>query len=119
MGNPHAVVEVADSAAAVAALGSALSTRAEFPQGCNAGFVEFEDRGHVALRVWERGAGATLACGTGACAAVAVLHRRGRVEDVVAVTLPGGTLEITWRGPGHDLWMTGPATFVYEGDIDE
>jgi len=119
LGNPHAVVEVGDAASALDALGRALSTRAEFPQGCNAGFVEVKSRDLVVLRVWERGAGATLACGTGACAAVAVLHRRGRVDDAVAVSLPGGTLEINWRGSGHDLWMTGPAAFVYEGEIDE
>lgn len=120
MGNPHAVIEVADVAAApLATLGKDLSTNALFPQGCNVGFVQRVDRSHVMLRVWERGAGATLACGTGACAAVAVLHRRGAVDDEVAVALPGGTLVISWAGAGHTLWMTGPAAFVYEGDIDE
>ncbi|MEP6939289.1 MAG: diaminopimelate epimerase [Rudaea sp.] len=119
MGNPHAVVEVADVDAAIGSLGRVLSSRAEFQAGCNAGFVAVWDRAHLMLRVWERGAGATLACGTGACAAVAVLHRRGRLDDTVAVALPGGTLEIHWQGAGHDLWMTGPAAFVYEGEIDE
>ncbi len=120
MGNPHAVIEVADvTAAPLATLGKTLSTSRQFPRGCNVGFVEVVDRAHVNLRVWERGAGATLACGTGACAAVAVLHRRGTVDDEVAVALPGGTLEISWAGTGHNLWMTGPAAFVYEGDIDE
>ena len=68
------------------------------------------------LRVWERGAGATLACGTGACAAVAVLRRRGKVDADVAVDLPGGTLQIGWPGEGRELSMTGPAEFVFEGD---
>ncbi len=120
MGNPHAVIEVDDVAAApLTTLGRSLSADPAFPEGCNVGFVQVIDRAHVMLRVWERGAGATLACGTGACAAVAVLRARGAVEDEVAVTLPGGTLGISWAGAGHALWMTGPAAFVYEGDIDE
>jgi diaminopimelate epimerase len=117
MGNPHAVIEVADAQSApLASLGAALSKNAHFPQGCNVGFVQILDRAHVKLRVWERGAGATLACGTGACAAVAVLRRRGKVDAEVAVQLPGGTLTIRWDGPPHPLWMAGPAEFVYEGD---
>lgn len=120
MGNPHAVVEVADAAAApLATLGAALSTNAHFPQSCNVGVVQLVDRAHVRLRVRERGVGETLACGTGACAAVAVLRRRARVDATVAVDLPGGRLEIRWDGPGHTLWMTGPAAFVYEGDWNE
>ena len=117
MGNPHAVVVVDDpEAAGIDALGPALSTHPRFPQGANAGFVRRLDRNHLHLRVHERGSGWTLACGTGACAAMAVLRRRGEVEAGVAVTLPGGTLHIDWPGPGHPLWMTGPAAFVFEGD---
>ena len=120
MGNPHAVIEVADVATApLETLGVALSADAHFPQGCNAGFVEIVDRGRVKLRVWERAAGATLACGTGACAAVAVLRRRGKADAEVAVDLPGGRLDIRWDGPQHTLWMTGPAAFAYEGDWNE
>ena len=119
MGNPHAVIEVADvDAAPLATLGNALSRDAHFPQGCNVGFVQVVDRGHVRLRVWERGAGATLACGTGACAAVAVLARRGKLDARVAVDLPGGTLQIDWPGGDSPLAMTGPAQFVFEGDYD-
>jgi len=93
-----------------------LSTDEHFPQGCNVGFAQLLGRAHLRLRVWERGAGATLACGSGACAAVAVLRQRGLVDIDVAVTLPGGTLEIRWVGPGEPVWMTGPATFVFEGE---
>ena len=119
MGNPHAVIEVADvDAAPLATLGNALSRDAHFPQGCNVGFVQVVDRAHVRLRVWERGAGATLACGTGACAAVAVLARRGKLDARVAVDLPGGTLQIDWPGGDSPLAMTGPAQFVFEGDYD-
>jgi diaminopimelate epimerase len=117
MGNPHAVVEVADVGdAALQRLGPALSTHPRFPAGCNADFAEVSSRDRIRLRVHERGAGWTLACGTGACAAVAVLARRGRVDMRVEVELPGGTLAIDWPGRGHTLWMTGPAAFVYEGE---
>jgi len=120
MGNPHAVIEVADVASAqLAELGAALSTNAHFPQSCNVGTVQIVDRTHVKLRVRERGVGETLACGTGACAAVAVLRRRAKVDATATVGLPGGRLEIRWDGPGHTLWMTGPAAFVYEGDWNE
>ena len=120
MGNPHAVVEVADVAAVpLAQIGAALSTNAHFPQSCNVGVVQIVARAHVRLRVRERGVGETLACGTGACAAVAVLRRRAQVDATVAVDLPGGRLEIRWDGPGHTLWMTGPAAFVFEGDWNE
>jgi len=119
MGNPHAVVEVIDVATApLDSLGAALSTNAHFPQGCNAGFAQVVDRAHVRLRVWERGAGATLACGSGACAAVAVLRRRGKLDADVRVALPGGELEIHWDGAGQPLWMTGPAQFVFEGEME-
>ena len=117
VGNPHAVVEVDDVAAApVESLGPQIEHADAFPQRCNVGFAEVRSRGAIGLRVWERGVGETLACGSGACAAVAVLHRRGLVDAEVAVTLPGGTLDIRWTGPGETLWMTGPATFVFEGE---
>jgi diaminopimelate epimerase len=119
MGNPHAVIEVADvTPAPLPTVGAALSQDPHFPQGCNVGFVQVVNRAQVRLRVWERGAGATLACGTGACAAIAVLHRRGRVDDRVAVDLPGGTLQIDWPGGNSPLAMTGPAQFVFEGEYD-
>lgn len=117
MGNPHAVVVVNDLAdPALQRLGPLLTGHPRFPQGANAGFVQQLDRGHLRLRVHERGAGWTQACGTGACAAMAVLHQRGDVDDRVQVALPGGTLQIDWKGPGHALWMTGPAAFAFEGE---
>ena len=117
MGNPHAVVVVDDLAdPALQRLGPLLTNHPRFAQGANAGFVQRLDRGQLRLRVHERGAGWTRACGTGACAAMAVLHRRGDVGDSVAVELPGGTLRIDWAGPGHTLWMTGPAAFAFEGE---
>ena len=117
MGNPHAVLEVADLAdARIDRLGPAITAHPRFPRGANAGFVEVRDTRNVKLRVHERGAGWTQACGTGACAAMATLHRRGRVADAVRVELPGGTLEIAWQGRGHTLWMTGPAAFVFDGE---
>jgi diaminopimelate epimerase len=119
MGNPHAVIEVADVARApLETIGQALSVDRHFPHGCNAGFAQIVDRKHIRLRVWERGAGATLACGSGACAAVAILRRRGKLDDEVSVELPGGTLQIQWAGPGSRLWMTGPAEFAFEGEIE-
>jgi len=117
MGNPHAVLDVDDIAdARVDRLGPAITTHPRFPRGANAGFVELMDAHHVKLRVHERGAGWTQACGTGACAAMAALHRRDRVADEVRVELPGGMLSIAWQGPGHTLWMTGPAAFVFDGE---
>ena len=116
MGNPHAVVmadELPDGA--TERLGPALSTHPRFAAGANAGFVQRIGRSRLGLRVHERGAGWTQACGTGACAAMAVLRRRGEVDESVQVDLPGGALRIAWPGPGHTLWMTGPAAFVFEG----
>ena len=116
LGNPHAVVEVDDpDDPALVTLGPLLSEHPRFAQGCNAGFVAVAARDRLRLRVHERGAGWTLACGTGACAAVAVLRRRGRIDAEVAVELPGGTLAIAWPGAGATLWMTGPVAFAYEG----
>lgn len=117
MGNPHAVVVVPDlQAPSLYRIGPLLTTHERFPQGANSGFVQKIDRGQLRLRVHERGSGWTLACGTGACAAMAVLRLRDEVDERVRVTLPGGTLVIEWAGPGHTLWMTGPATFVFEGE---
>src|SRR5579883_2088875 len=119
MGNPHALIEVADVAAApVATRGAALSTNPLFPEGANVGFAACPDRGHVRLRVWERGVGETLACGSGACAAVAILRRRGKLDAEVAVELPGGMLSVRWDGAGTPVWMTGPAEFVFEGECE-
>jgi diaminopimelate epimerase len=117
MGNPHVVTVVQELADPdLQRLGPLLSGHPRFAQGANAGFVQPLDRRHLRLRVHERGAGWTLACGTGACAAMAVLHQRGEVDDRVQVELPGGTLQIDWAGPGHPLWMSGPAAFAFEGD---
>jgi diaminopimelate epimerase len=117
MGNPHAVVVVADlSDPMLEQLGPQLTGHARFPQGANAGFVQVLDRGHLRLRVHERGSGWTRACGTGACAAMAVLRQRGVVDARVQVDLPGGRLQIDWSGSGRTLWMTGPAAFAFEGD---
>ncbi|MFC5742249.1 diaminopimelate epimerase [Dyella tabacisoli] len=117
MGNPHAVVHLADVAdPSVPAWGPALTSHPRFAHGVNAGFVQKLTHDHLRLKVHERGSGWTLACGTGACAAMAVLRQRGEVGQSVQVDLPGGTLQIDWTGPGHPLWMTGPAAFVYEGE---
>jgi diaminopimelate epimerase len=117
MGNPHAVVRVPDLLApTLYRLGPLLTLHERFPEGANAGFVQQIDRGQLRLRVHERGSGWTQACGTGACAAMAALRLRDEVDERVKVTLPGGTLTIEWAGPGQTLWMTGPATFVFEGE---
>lgn len=118
MGNPHAVMEVSHvDSADVDRLGPAISLHPAFPQGVNAGFMEIISPDHIRLRVFERGTGETLACGTGACAAVAVGIQWQRLANQVQVDLPGGQLLIRWQGPGHPLWMTGPATHVFEGSI--
>ena len=119
MGNAHAVIETSDIAnAPLQPIGESLARDPHFPNGCNVGFAQIVDRSHIRLRVWERGAGATLACGSGACAAVAILRRRGKLDDDVAVELPGGTLQLQWSGEGSSMWMTGPAEFVFEGEIE-
>ena len=116
MGNPHALIVVEDvDRAEVGLLGAQVEHSEAFPRGCNVGFAQILSSSAIALRVWERGVGETLGCGTGACAAMAVLRRRGQIDDEVEIRLPGGTLMIQWRGSGHPLWMTGPATFVFEG----
>ncbi|MDR2011441.1 MAG: diaminopimelate epimerase [Rhodanobacter sp.] len=117
MGNPHAVVEVDDVLIApVDTLGPQIEHASAFPEGCNVGFAQIVSREAIRLRVWERGVGETLACGSGACAAVAVLRQRAKLDAQVRVRLPGGELAIRWDGPGHTLWMVGPGTFVFEGE---
>ncbi len=117
MGNPHAVIEVADvDAAPVAALGPRLQASAAFPQSANIGFAEVVSRERIRLRVYERGVGETLACGSGACAAAAVLMRRGRIDRDATVALPGGDLRIRWPDGGAQVIMSGPAAFVFEGN---
>lgn len=119
MGNPHAVLTVASAASApVDRLGPAIERHPRFPRRVNVGFMEIVDRGHIRLRVYERGAGETLACGTGACAAVAVGRRHGRLDPTVEVQLPGGILEITWNGPGEHIWMKGPAAVSFHGRVE-
>jgi len=118
MGNPHAVQVVADvEAAPVLTEGPLIEMHPRFPQRVNAGYMHIEDRRHIRLRVFERGSGETLACGTGACAAVAVGIARGLLDSPVEVQTRGGKLEIAWRGEGQPVMMTGPAETVYEGDI--
>ena len=117
MGNPHALVEVDDiDAAPVATLGAALQRAPAFPQSVNVGFAQVEARDRIRLRVYVRGVGETLACGSGACAAMAILVRRGRVDREVTVSLPGGDLRIAWPEDTAPILMAGPATFVFEGE---
>ena len=118
MGNPHAVIRVEDlSKTAVKEIGAALGSHPDFPEGCNVGFMQLLDRKSIELRVYERGAGETLACGTGACAAVVAGCLQGLLDDTVRVKLRGGELTIQWLGIGSSVFMTGPATTVYEGTI--
>ncbi|NQV68514.1 MAG: diaminopimelate epimerase [Pseudohongiella sp.] len=118
MGNPHAVIIVEDiDKAAVKDIGEALGSHVDFPEGCNVGFMQILDRSNINLRVYERGAGETLACGTGACAAVAAGCLQGLLDDTVTVNLHGGQLTINWLGGDSPVLMTGPATTVYEGTI--
>lgn len=118
MGNPHAVLRVDDvDAAPVAALGPAIECHPDFPQRVNVGFMQVISATEIRLRVFERGAGETLACGTGACAAAVYGMLRGWLRDTVTVQLPGGKLEITWAGTRHHVTMTGPTAVVFEGSI--
>jgi diaminopimelate epimerase len=119
MGNPHAVQLVADvEAAPVGTQGPLLEHHARFPQRVNAGYMQVLDRHAIRLRVWERGAGETLACGTGACAAVVAGIARGLLEAPVRVHARGGTLTISWAGSDNAVWMKGPAKTVFEGAIE-
>jgi len=120
MGNPHALLLTADiDDPAIPATGRFVSTHQSFPEGCNAGFAEPIGASRIRLRVIERGAGETLACGSGACAAVAILRRSGLVGDTVEVELPGGRLVIKWRGNKEPLTMKGPAEHVFRGTMNE
>ena len=117
MGNPLALVEVDDVAdAPVAELGAALQRHPAFPDSVNVGFAQVLSPQAIRLRVFERGVGETRACGSGACAAAAILMRRGRIAREVAVALPGGTLLIDWRDDASPITMAGPAAFVFEGE---
>ena len=120
MGNPHAVQLVGDvDTAPVAAHGPLIERHPAFPNRVNAGFMQIVDRRHVRLRVYERGAGETLACGTGACAAVVAGIRLGLLDARVDVQTRGGALTIEWAGGAPDhVFMTGPAVTVFEGSID-
>jgi diaminopimelate epimerase len=119
MGNPHAVQVVADvDAAPVATQGPAIEANEHFPRRVNAGFMQIVDRGRIKLRVYERGAGETLACGTGACAAVVAGIRQGLLDARVDVQTQGGVLTIEWHGGASPVLMTGPAATVFEGDIE-
>lgn len=118
MGNPHGVLVVDNTETApVETLGPVLEPHACFPAKANIGFMQVLARNEVNLRVFERGVGETIACGTGACAAVVAGKLRGLLDMPVTVHLPGGDLEIEWQGEGHPVIMTGPATTVYEGQI--
>ncbi len=118
LGNPHAVLTV-DSidSAPVARLGPAIEHHPRFPKRVNVGFMQIIDRGRIRLRVYERGAGETLACGTGACAAMVVARRRGMLDPDVAVEVRGGVLRVHWDAPGP-VWLTGPAEISFEGRVE-
>ncbi len=118
MGNPHVVLQVPSTeTAGVASLGPLLESHARFPNRVNVGFMEIIDRQHFRLRVYERGVGETLACGTGACAAMAVGVQQGLLDSSAKATLKGGELDLNWQGEGHPVIMTGPATTVFEGQV--
>ncbi|ASA55689.1 diaminopimelate epimerase [Vibrio gazogenes] len=118
MGNPHVVTTVEDvDIADVDRLGPLLESHERFPERVNAGFMQVVNPNEIRLRVYERGAGETQACGSGACAAVAVGIIQEQLAENVTVHLPGGDLKISWKGPGQPLYMTGPATHIYDGQI--
>jgi diaminopimelate epimerase len=118
MGNPHAVQVVDDvDQAPVAQTGPLIEHHRRFPQRVNAGFMQVLDRGHIRLRVFERGAGETLACGTGSCAAVVAGIRRGLLDSPVRVSARGGELSINWAGGDAPVYLTGPAVTVFEGEV--
>lgn len=119
MGNPHAVQVVADvDAAPVQTEGPRLERHPRFPKRVNAGYMQIVDRGRIRLRVWERGVGETLACGTGACAAVVAGIARGLLEASVRVEARGGALTVSWAGGDNPVWMKGPAMTVFEGTME-
>jgi diaminopimelate epimerase len=119
MGNPHIVLQVADiNKAEVKSLGAVLESHKLFPNRVNVGFMEIVNRDNIRLRVYERGAGETLACGSGACAAVAIGRLWGKLNEQVTIHLHGGILNIRWSGEASTLLMTGPATTVFQGRFD-
>ncbi len=119
MGNPHAVTAVQSvEQAPVARLGPLIEGHRQFPRRANAGFMEVVSPSHIRLRVYERGAGETLACGTGACAAVVAGRLWEQLAEEVRVDLPGGRLTLRWQGHGEPVWMTGPAETVFRGEIE-
>jgi diaminopimelate epimerase len=119
MGNPHAVMRVDDVAAApVVTLGPLVEAHPRFSRRVNAGFMQVLSRAEIALRVWERGAGETLACGTGACAAVVAGIRAGWLGSRVDVRTRGGTLTVEWDGADAHVLLTGPAETAFEGEIE-
>jgi diaminopimelate epimerase len=118
MGNPHAILEVADiDTAPVASIGPAIESHPDFPQRVNAGFMQRLTDSEIRLRVYERGVGETLACGSGACAAVVYGILRGELKETVTVHLPGGKLSVAWQGEGQPVMLTGPTAVVFEGTI--
>ncbi|MEC8325505.1 MAG: diaminopimelate epimerase [Pseudoalteromonas spongiae] len=118
MGNPHCVLEVDDiNSDQITELGPLLESHERFPKKANIGFMQIISPEHIKLRVWERGAGETLACGSGACAAVVVGILQKKLANQVKVELPGGELTINWQGDGHPVKMTGPAEHVFDGQI--
>jgi diaminopimelate epimerase len=119
IGNPHAVLTVESvDAAPVATLGPAIERHPRFPRRVNTGFMEVAGRDRIRLRVYERGAGETAACGTGACAAVAVGRRRGLLDAEVQVSVRGGELRVNWAGRGESIWLSGPAEISFEGHLE-
>ncbi|HNP37212.1 MAG TPA: diaminopimelate epimerase [Woeseiaceae bacterium] len=119
MGNPHCVLLVDEPATArVAELGPALERHARFPRRTNVGFLGLCNRAELSLRVWERGVGETLACGTGACAAMVVARRAGWIDATATVNLPGGQLVVSWPRAADSVWLTGAALMISEGTID-
>jgi diaminopimelate epimerase len=118
LGNPHCVITVDDVLTApVESLGKELSTHERFPKDANVGFMEIVSNNYIKLRVYERGASETLACGSGACAAVVIGYMQKKLAKQVTVELPGGKLRIFWQGPGHPVKMSGPATHVFDGQL--
>ncbi len=119
VGNPHVVLQVEDiEHVPVASLGPVIESHARFPRRVNVGFMQVVDRSHIRLRVYERGVGETLACGSGACAATVIGRRQGLLDDSVSVELPGGSLLVQWSGGEETVRMTGPAFHVFEGKIE-
>lgn len=118
MGNPHCIIQTPlISQAPVASVGPLIAKHQRFPEGTNVEFMEIIDRSHIQLRVYERGVGETLACGSGAAAAVASGHLRGLLDNKVEVTLPGGNLSVEWEGMNKPLWLTGAAQRVFDGTV--